>query len=163
MTDTPASAAQGDSGEAVPCAAESHGTWAAIKRHRNAHEPLCDACRTFHRDYYREYERTRRQFAAEKARKAVTQKRWRQRNRDVVNAYERRRYRLAAARAEHDRRHLVDDVAVERAIQGEDVRLNSAEKRVALHQLLDRGHTLAEAARRLRLNYTYARKYAGVA
>ena len=85
---------------------------------------------------------------------------WRRRNMEHRNAYARQRARELRQRAEHDRRHELDPIVVERLVNGEPANANRAERLEAFRQLLDRGHALNDAARRLGINGKYARKYA---
>lgn len=53
---------------------------------------------------------------------------------------------------------VIDDVAVERAADGERIGLTWAERAAAVELLVRRGHTLTEITRRLRLSGTTARQ-----
>lgn len=138
-----------------PSAAEParHGSHAGIKRHRQAHQPLCDDCRTFERAYRRDYYRTRASIEAYRLadnaaaarrmarRRAADIESWRQRQRTY-----RQRRRAAAL---HDLRHGIDEVVVTRLVNGEPTHYNRAERLEAVRRLRDRGLAYRQIAERL--------------
>lgn len=54
----------------------------------------------------------------------------------------------------------VDEVAVDRALKGEPVRLNRLERHVAVHEGRRRGHPLSNIALALHINYAEAKRWA---
>lgn len=48
-------------GPPQPRAVQPHGTWAAVRRHMRAKEPLCDECVIARREHQREMYRKRKQ------------------------------------------------------------------------------------------------------
>lgn len=127
-------------GEAAAARAE-HGTWGAIKRHRNTREPLCDPCRDYQRTYNRDY--------ATKVAMSPT---------ELARRHRHRLQREAARRA-------VDPVAVERAADLNQPlpTLSRAEKACAYTVMMRRGVPRCRVVARLRISWSVAREFAGAA
>lgn len=131
--------------EGEASAPRGHPSWAAVKRHRNAGEDLCKPCREFHRNYYRDYERTRRRSAVERAKLTAAKRRWRDRNAAAVRAYERRRYRQQLAEC----RAYVDPVVVNRLVRGEPANPTRRERLAAAQVLRNQGASYSVIAAHL--------------
>lgn len=155
MTRRPETSGASREGEALGAPDELRpcGTHAAIKRHRNRGEALCDACAEYQRTYNREYARVRLQSAVFRSRRNEAK---RQRDRVIytdpakvaaINARRRQQHREALEQARREAR--VDAVVVARLIDGEPVSHNRAERLEAVRQLRSRGLAYKQIAARL--------------
>lgn len=136
--------------------AQPHGTHYAVKLHRRAGEQLCALCREFQRTYDREYGRLRRESAVIRASMNAAHRRWYDRTvradparAAVMNARRRGLLRATREREAYDQRHIIDEVAVRRAVSGEATPLNRPERLEAVRQLRDRGYGYNDIAERL--------------